>query len=68
MGQVISARALVGWTSTGHTGAVVPLLAYGACASQFVGPMDNTEVARLMAEAMGIDLRDALGPGDAAHK
>lgn len=57
IGQAISTRALVGWTTTAHTGTVVPLIAYGACASQFCGYMDNTDVARLMADAMRIELR-----------
>ena len=33
------------WGTTGHTGAVVPLLAYGVEAEAFAGILDNTDIA-----------------------
>jgi len=43
-----------GWTSHGHTGEDVPLWAFGP--QRPVGTFDNTELAVIAADAMGIDL------------
>lgn len=37
-------RALIGWTTGGHTGEPVPVYAVGAGAEKFSGRMDNTEI------------------------
>ncbi len=39
----------VAWTTKGHTGNTVPLLAEGPGATEFGGVMDNTDVAKRMA-------------------
>jgi alkaline phosphatase len=46
-----------GWTSHGHTGEDVPLWAFGP--GRPVGTFDNTELAGIAADAMGIDLARA---------
>lgn len=53
--DVISQRALVGWTSGAHTGTDVPLYVFGTGASNFRGLHDNTEIPKLLAEAMKIE-------------
>ncbi len=47
----------LGWTTHGHTGEDVPLWAYGP--QRPVGTFDNTELAAIAAEALGIDLQAA---------
>ncbi|OZU89400.1 alkaline phosphatase [Virgibacillus indicus] len=49
---VISERALVGWTSTNHTGADIPLYVYGPQSHKFAGFHDNTDLPKMIAEAM----------------
>lgn len=51
---VVSERALVGWTSTQHTGVDVPLYAYGPGSHLFAGLNQNTDLPVLMAKAMKI--------------
>lgn len=51
--DIMSKRALVGWTSGGHTGTDVPVMAYGPNASDFARHMDNTDINRLMMKAFG---------------
>ena len=55
VGEVLSRGAIVGFTSHGHTGADVPLYAFGAGSAVFSGVMDNTEVGRKLSEALGVD-------------
>jgi len=45
---------VIGWTSHGHTGEDVPVWAYGPCAPK--GGMDNTDLAKAAANALGLDL------------
>ncbi len=47
------------WSSGSHSAASVPIFAEGPGAEAFAGMMDNTEVARRLARAMG---RDLAGP------
>lgn len=54
LNDVLSTRALVGWTSSAHTGTDIPLYAYGPGADLFSGLHDNTELPGLMLEAMKI--------------
>ncbi|MCC5827105.1 alkaline phosphatase [Alkalimonas sp.] len=42
----INQATRTGWTTTGHTAADVPVLAYGKGAEQFTGFMDNIDIAR----------------------
>ena len=49
-------RLVVRWSSDQHTGEPVPLFAYGPGAARFAGVQDNTEVARKIAELLGVEL------------
>ncbi|WP_164218536.1 alkaline phosphatase [Virgibacillus sp. YIM 98842] len=60
--HIISNYAGVGWSSYDHTGQEVPLFAYGPESDLFTGLLDNTDIPKLMAEAMGISLGDAREP------
>ncbi|MDW7760357.1 MAG: alkaline phosphatase [Acidobacteriota bacterium] len=44
----------VAWASTGHTGATVPLTAFGPGAEAISGFRDNTEIALALARRLGI--------------
>ena len=52
--QVVSERAVVGWSSTGHTGTDVPLYAFGPGSDLFRDLHENTNLPVLMAKAMKI--------------
>ncbi|WP_281658478.1 alkaline phosphatase [Halobacillus sp. Cin3] len=56
--QFVSDKALVGWTSTGHTGVDIPVYAYGPQSNSFNGLIDNTDLPKIMAEALKVDLED----------
>nr|WP_320015656.1 alkaline phosphatase [uncultured Desulfobacter sp.] len=43
----------IGWTSHGHDAGTVPVWAYGL---DIKGTIDNTELAEIVADAMGVDL------------
>lgn len=49
-----SQKAKIGWTTTGHSGAAVPVWAIGAGSEQFSGRQDNTEISRKICKAMGV--------------
>ena len=55
--SIISERALVGWTHTGHTGTDIPVYAFGPQAHKFAGLIENTDFPKLMAEAMKIPFK-----------
>ncbi|MCX7695864.1 MAG: alkaline phosphatase [Caloramator sp.] len=57
VGPIISSRSTIGWTTTGHTGNDVVFYSYGPCAPK--GTLENYQFAKIMADAMGIDLEDA---------
>ena len=59
LADLVSRRALVGWTTTGHTAADVNVFAYGPGAERFGGNIDNTGIGRALAAALRFDL-DAL--------
>jgi alkaline phosphatase len=42
------------WSTTGHTAAMVPMLAYGAHAELFTGIIDNTDINQRMRELLGL--------------
>ena len=44
------------WESDNHTAIPVPVFAYGAGAERFSGVHDNTDLGRLMAELLGLEL------------
>ncbi|WP_249317085.1 alkaline phosphatase [Bacillus sp. FJAT-50079] len=52
--EIVSERALVGWTSTQHTGVDIPLYAFGPGSDLFRGLHDNTDLPVLLAQAMKI--------------
>lgn len=56
IGQIVSKRSVIGWTTTGHTGNDVVLYAYGPFAPK--GTLENTDLAKIMAKAMGFDLSE----------
>ena len=56
LAEITSARASIGWTTHDHTGALVPVLAYGPGAEEFVGIMDNTDLPRKTACLLGVEL------------
>lgn len=43
-----------GWLSTAHTGAMVPVYAFGPGAERFTGTLDVTEIPVRIAELMGV--------------
>lgn len=49
-------RPVMFWTSTTHTGEPVPLFAYGPGAERFTGALDNTDVPRILADLLGLEL------------
>lgn len=44
--HILGRRAGIGWSTFGHTGAPVPVFAWGAGAELFAGEYDNTDIAR----------------------
>jgi len=54
--EIINGRAHVGFTTYAHTGSIVPLTSIGAGAADFGRMLDNTEVAKTLANLMGIKL------------
>ena len=56
--SLISKKASVGWTSEGHTGVDIPVYAYGPQSYNFVGLLENTDLPKLMAEAMKIEFNN----------
>lgn len=56
LGPIISKRAALGWTTNGHTGEDVFLFSYGP--NRPVGLIDNTDIAKLSAKALGFNLDD----------
>ncbi len=54
--RVLSERAGISWTTFGHSPVSVPVYAAGPAAHRFDGVMDNTDVARRLAEAMRLEL------------
>jgi alkaline phosphatase len=56
LSEIESRRARVGWSTGGHTGVDVGLYAWGPGRERFIGLHENTDVARLIAELLGLDL------------
>lgn len=57
LGPIFSKRTFLGWTSNGHTGEDLFLYAFGP--GKPSGLIENTQVARACAAAMGADLEQA---------
>lgn len=58
LSDVIERRAVIGWTTRGHTAVDVSLHAYGPGAEHFTGNIDNTRVGQLLSSLLGFDLDD----------
>jgi alkaline phosphatase len=56
LSEIESRRARVGWSTGGHTGADVGLYAWGPGRERFTGLHENTDVAHLIADLLGLDL------------
>ncbi|PNR88762.1 alkaline phosphatase [Petrotoga sp. 9T1HF07.CasAA.8.2] len=56
LAEITSARASIGWTTHDHTGALVPVFAFGPGSERFVGIMDNTDLPRKIASLVGVEL------------
>ena len=54
--KVLCEQAVLGFTSTGHTAAYVPVFVIGAGQELFCGKMDNTDIPKKMAKAAGLKL------------
>jgi len=52
--HILSTRANVHWTTTIHTGAAIPFTAIGNGADAFNGYIDNTDIAKTLADLMGV--------------
>lgn len=55
--HIISERAGMQWTTFAHTGTQVPLAAVGVDSEKFTGFKDNTDVAKSIAESMGVKIK-----------
>ena len=55
LGPMMSSRSNIGWTTSGHTGEDVFLYVYGY--TRPVGMVENGEIARMVARALGFDLK-----------
>ena len=58
IGEIISAHALIGWTTHTHTGIMVPVFAEGPGAEMFTGVMDNTDIPKMIARLTGVPLHE----------
>jgi alkaline phosphatase len=58
IGKTVTARALVGWTTHGHSGVDVNLYIYGLPAdhSYFGANVENIDVSTLIAQLLGLDI------------
>lgn len=50
--KVLSERAGIGWTRYGHSAAPVPVFAFGPQSNKFVGFHDNTDLPKIISDAM----------------
>lgn len=54
IGPMMSRRASIGWTTTGHTGNDLPMYYYGT--NNPIGTIENTDIAALCAQAMSLNM------------
>ncbi len=45
----------IAWTSGSHTAEMIPIYAFGAGAEKFVGLKDNTEIAKIFSQLIGLE-------------
>ena len=55
--RIMSAKALIGWTSGGHSAGFIPVCAVGAGAEKFSARTDNAQIPLKIAEAAGYKRR-----------
>lgn len=58
VGPMISDRANIGWTTTGHTGEDVPLFIYAPDQDRLTGVVQNTDIALYIAKKLGVSLSE----------
>lgn len=56
LGPMMGARSIIGFTSFGHTGEEVNLYAYAPGGAKPSGVIDNTDIAKITAGYLGVDL------------
>ena len=56
VGPMISKRASIGWTTTGHTGEDIPLYVYSPTGDRLTGVVENTDIAKYIATVLGVNL------------
>jgi alkaline phosphatase len=57
VGPMISSRSVIGWTTGGHVGQDLFLYSHGV--ERPLGLIENTDIADLCADALGVDLAEA---------
>ncbi|WP_432665600.1 alkaline phosphatase [Wukongibacter baidiensis] len=58
--QIISKMTNIGWCSSWHTADAVPVTAIGMKSELFVGNKDNTDIAKSIAKAVGLNLEESF--------
>lgn len=56
LGEFVSTKANIGWSSHGHTAADVNLYCYGQECSQLTGNHDNTDIGKFITRLLDLDL------------
>jgi alkaline phosphatase len=56
LAEIVSTRAVIGWTTGGHTAVDVNVYAFGPGAARFRGSYANDRMGRLVADLLGLDL------------
>lgn len=51
--RILNESSDLGWTTTGHTGDLVPVYAVGAGAENFTGRLDNTDIPKRISKIAG---------------
>lgn len=59
VGPMISQRAHIGWTTTGHTGEDITLYSYLPGNTRITGVIDNTDIAKISANFLNVNLDKA---------
>jgi alkaline phosphatase len=54
--HITSRRSRIGWTSSAHTGQIIPIRTHGVGAARYTDSMDNTDVAKITAELLELEL------------
>lgn len=54
--HITSRRSRIGWTSSAHTGQIIPIRTHGVGAARYTDSMDNTDVAKITAELLDVEL------------